>query len=88
MTGINWVLLAEFGHSSWGIEMLAVEPALDAECMCVETGGIFRIEIAGVFDAKALVANRRLLRFYPVRGSEELQRGFHMVDVPTGEHGE
>lgn len=77
--GVEFVLLVELHESAWAVQVVSGEPEPGMVCRCLETGERFRIEVAGSVDARALVAGKRILRFYPISpGPGDLREGYTM----------
>ena len=76
----EWVLLVDLHEGAWAVQVVAGEPEPGMTCRCVETGGRFSIEVSGSVNARALVAGKRVLRFYPISpGPQDLREGYKMT---------
>lgn len=76
---VDLILLVELHEGAWAVQLLAGEPEPGMIVRCVETGERFRVEVAGSIDARALVAGRRILRFYPISSDlGDLRKGYRM----------
>ena len=81
---LDLVLLVELHERAWAVQLVAGEPEPGMVVRCVETGERFRVEVAGSIDARALVAGRRILRFYPISSDpRDLRKGYRMNQEPT-----
>lgn len=67
------------GEVFWGIQIQSTEPEPGMQCICEETGAVFRVEICGVVDSRAHAAGKRIVRFYVLEGDDHLKKGFRMI---------
>ena len=74
------------GPDFWIVQLQGSEPEPGMLCTCRETGGVFRLELAGVLDRKAEIENKRIVRLYPVSGDGQLEEGWRLVRVAPPPH--
>jgi hypothetical protein len=81
---VEFVLLVELREGAWAVQVVAGEPQPGMIFKCLDSGERFRIKIAGSIDARALVAGRRILSFYPISsGRGDVREGYRMIDDPV-----
>jgi hypothetical protein len=77
---IDWMIIAKMADF-WVLQVNSGEPKPDMRCQCEQTGGVFKVQIAGSVDSKALVAGRRIVRLYPVSGAPTIEKGWRMISL-------